>query len=136
MLGLTWVKLVEYCLYKIMPCNHIWQVGVVVMTSACHAGDPSSIPCQGNDLFLWYLYVYCTSIIWFHVLVHQYASPHLTKYHWCSGINTCLPSGRVFKPHKGLTFVIFCWNCPNFKGKNNPLPTEGFWKKLTKTIYK
>ena len=39
-------------------------------------------------------------------------------------------------PHKRLTFVVFCWNCPNFKGKNNPLPTEGFWKKLTKTIYK
>ena len=113
------------------------QVGVVVMTSACHAGDQGSISCLDSDNFLWNLYVYCTSIIWFQVSVHQYAYVLPTKYHWCSGINTCLPSGRVgFKPHKGHTFVIFCWNCPNFKGKNNPLPTEGFWKKLTKTIYK
>ena len=38
-------------------------------------------------------------------------------------------------PHES-NFVFFCWNCPNIKGKNNPLPTEGFWKKLTKMIYK
>ena len=97
-----------------MPHNHEWQVSVVVMTPACHADDPSSIPRQGNDLFLWYLYVYCTSIIWFHVSIHQYTSFHLPKYHWCSGVNTCLPSRRVgFNPQRGLTFVIFCWNCPS-----------------------
>ena len=84
------------------------------MTSACLADVQGSIPRQGNYLFLWYLYVYCTSIIWFHVSIHQYTSFHLPKYHWCSGVNTCLPSRRVgFNPQRGLTFVIFCWNCPS-----------------------
>ena len=83
--------------------HYKWQVGVVVMTSAFHAGDLGSIPRQGNDLLLWYLYVYCTSIIWFHALVHQYAYSLPTKHLWCSGINTFLSSGRV-----GFNSPYFC----------------------------
>ena len=72
--------------------------------------------------------------------MYQFINLHLIIYQSTIGVVVLIPVSYLGEwgsiPHKSLTFVVFCWNCPNFKGKNNPLPTEGFWKKLTKTIYK
>ena len=38
-------------MYKIVLCNHEWQVGVVVMTPACYTGDQSSIPARAMIFF-------------------------------------------------------------------------------------
>ena len=109
------------------------QVGVVVMTSACHAGDQGSISCLDSDNFLWNLYVYCTSIIWFHVLVHQYASPHPKS---TFGVVVLPPASllgdRGSNPIRALLLWFFVWIAQTLRAKITPFPRKDFGKNLPK----
>ena len=79
-------------MYEIISCNYEWQVGVVVMMSACHAEDPSSIPTRAMIFF----YGICMFIV--HQssdFMYQFINMHLHLQQSTIGVVVLTPASHL-----------------------------------------
>ena len=75
-----------------MPFSHEWQVGVVVMSSACHADNPSSNPARAMIFF----YGICMFIVHQSFdFMYQFINMHLLFQQSTIGVVVLTPASHL-----------------------------------------